>query len=97
MNTHANDLFHLQTDLIDMKVDMASNKAMDRVVEQITDLKQLISEMNHRLVAVETKLGMVNEIQKEIRIKFIDYAFKAGWLILGVALSSMVIYIRSMS
>lgn len=103
------DLFQLQTELIDMKVDMASSKAIDRfveqtskaidrVVEQISQLKNEMHELrgemrdgfaahDKRLVAIETKLGMVNERQKEIRNKFIDYSFKAGWLILSVVIS----------
>jgi hypothetical protein len=85
------NLFQLQTELIDTKVDMAVSKANDRVLERIADLK---GEMSQRLIAVETKLGMVNETEKEIKARvfatqthvqtsFIDYGFKAGWLLLA--------------
>jgi chromosome segregation ATPase len=141
------DLFHLQTDLIDMKVGMAVSRTIDRVVEQISalrsDMTSLKSDMNAqihelkgemnsqihelkgemnsqihelkddmnsqihglrhemrdgfsslntRVTAVETRLGIVNESRKEIRSRFIDYCFKAGWLILGAAVSSLGIF-----
>jgi chromosome segregation ATPase len=130
------DLFHLQTDLIDMKVGMAVSRTIDRVVEQIsalrndmtslksdmnTQIHELKGEMNSqihelkddmnsqihglrhemrdgfsslntRVTAVETKLGIVNESRKEIRGRFIDYCFKAGWLILGAAVSSLGVF-----
>ncbi len=105
----AKDLFQLQTELVDTKVDMAVSKAIDRVIDQINSLKhemhvemhklrsemhqgfstmdRRISSLDKRVVAIETKLGMVNETQKEIRAKFIDYSFKAGWMILGIFIS----------
>jgi phosphoglycerate-specific signal transduction histidine kinase len=116
----ARNLFQLQTQLIDSKVNMAVSNAIDRVVEQISSLNTEINglrremhteisglkyEMNNRfssldsrVIAVETKLGMVNETEKEIRAKFydtqkhvrnnfIDYSFKAGWLLLGTVLT----------
>ena len=86
----AKDLFQLQTELVDMKVDMAVSSAIDRVVAQITGLKNemhdLRGEMNkrfssleNRMIAVETKLGMVSETQKEVRNRFIEYSFRALW------------------
>jgi hypothetical protein len=103
------DLFQLQTDLINAKVTMAANTAIDRVVEQIRDLRNemhfemhnLRGEMNkrfssleNRMIAVETKLGIVNERQREVRAKLIDYLFKAGWLALGMAISSGIMYLQ---
>lgn len=80
-------LFQFQTDLIDTKVNMAASNAIDKVVEEIRDLrlemKNEFHSMNTRLVAVETKLGLVNERQKEVREKFLDYALKAGWMTFG--------------
>lgn len=114
------DLFQLQTELINMKVDMAVTNTVDRVIEQISNLKHEMhteirglrhemhglknemsnrfSSLDNRVIAVETKLGMVNETEKEIRAKFydttkhvrnsfIDYAFKAGWLLLASILT----------
>ena len=97
----AKDLFQLQTELVDMKVDMAVSNAIDRVVAQLTDLKNemqglrgemhaeihgLRAEMNkrfssleNRMIAVETKLGIVNETQKEVHSRFIEYSFRALW------------------
>jgi uncharacterized coiled-coil DUF342 family protein len=115
-SNYAKDLFQLQSELVDKKVDMAVSSAIDRVIEQISGLRtemhslnsgvhkeihaltnnmhglrnemhQGFSSLDKRVVAIETKLGMVNETQKEIRTKFIDYSFKAGWLVLGVAIS----------
>lgn len=98
MQYQAKDLFNLQTELVEAKVDMAVSHAIDRVVEQISGLRNEMnmrfSSLDNRMVAVETKLGIVNETQSEIRsqvnqtesvirTKFIDYAFKAGWLILA--------------
>lgn len=99
--SEAKDLFQLQTELIDMKVDMAASKAIDRVIDQISGLRNEIhvemhgiknemhemnkrfSSLENRTTAVETKLGMVNDTQKEFRSKFIDYSFKALWILLS--------------
>ena len=92
------DLFQLQTELVDMKVDMAVNKAIDRVLAGFAHLEKRFTSVEHRLIAVETKLGMVNETEKEIRAKvydtekqfrnnIIDYTFRAGWLLLGIVLT----------
>ena len=97
----ARDLFQLQTDLIDLKVDMAAAKAIDRILECIADLKcemnsrfahieQRLVSVEHRLIAVETKLGMVNETEKEIRAKLTSYGFKSGWVLLGVAVTYII-------
>lgn len=86
---------------------MAVSNAIDRVVEQIASLKQEMQELRHemhqgfasldkRVVAIETRLGMVNKTQKEIRTKFIDYSFKAGWLILGIIISYALIQLHTM-
>jgi hypothetical protein len=106
-NNQAKDLFQLQTELIDMKVDMAVSKASDRVLESIANLKidmsERFTEMSQRLIAVETKLGMVNETEKEIkarvfasethtRANYIDYTFKTGWLALGTIVSYCLVH-----
>ena len=103
----AKELFQLQAELMDTKIEMSVSKTIDRVVDQISQLrKEMHDEMSglrkdvhnieRRMVAVETKLGMVNETQKEIRAKFIDYGFKVGWLVIGAMLSSGIIYLQSM-
>jgi hypothetical protein len=104
----AKDLFYLQTELIDAKVDMAVTKAIESVVQQLIELRsdmrsdmhrlenkiqlevhELKSDMNNRfsslenrVIAVETKLGMVNKKREGVRAHVIDYAFKGAWLIL---------------
>lgn len=93
-HSQAKNLFQMQTELIEAKVNMAASNAMDRVVNQIIDLRNemhaLREEMNtrfssldNRMIAVETKLGMVSESQRVVRNKFIDYAFQSGWLLLN--------------
>lgn len=62
---------------------MAASKAMDRVIDQINALKNEMHEFRHevnqRLTAVETKLGMVSEKQKGFYERTMDYLFKAGF------------------
>jgi hypothetical protein len=64
----ARNIFQLQTELIDTKVDMAVSNGIDRVVSQISDLRSEMhgfrEDVNKRLIAVETKLGMVSEKRK---------------------------------
>lgn len=150
------DLFNLQSELIEMKVNMTVNNSMsqvhsaiNQVIEQIsqlkseihtqvnelrtqvndlrtqvndlrtevhtqinelkTEIREEIHELRHemrdrfsllenRVTAVETRLGMVGESRKEIRNRFIDYCFKAGWLLLGATVSyfalQMQLFIR---
>ena len=45
--SQAKDLFHLQTELVQMKVDMAVNRTIDRVIDQITSLRhEMHTEMS---------------------------------------------------
>jgi len=59
----AKDLFQLQADLVDTKVEIAQTKAIDRVIERIdalkTDVHDLRQEMNTRFVAVESRITAV--------------------------------------
>lgn len=79
----AKDLFQLQSDLIDMKVEMTVSKSIDRVIEQIQhlenkmhvemsrirhDMNNRFSALENRVVAIETRLGMVSETQKKFVI-----------------------------
>lgn len=116
MAYQANDLFQLQAELVDSKVEIATMKAIDRIVDQIsglrtefhehiswlrTELHELKFDMNKRfsavesrLSAVETKLGMKNETRDEFRNRFIEYAFKAGWLLLAAIVSGVFLYLH---
>lgn len=58
------------------------------------DMNKRFSSLDNRVIAIETRLGMVNETRKEIRTKLIDYSFKAGWLMLGVILTYALIQIH---
>lgn len=99
MHYQVKDLFQLQSELIEAKVNIAVNDKIDRVVDQIhllkdemrNDMQELRSEVhdfrveiNSRLIAVETKLGMTNEFRRDIRTRLLDYLFKAGWVVLGL-------------
>jgi len=98
MHNLPKDLFQLQSELVEAKVNIAVNDKIDRVVEQIhllkdemrNDMQNLRNEVhdfrietNSRLIAVETKLGMNSEFRRDIRTRLLDYIFKAGWLVLG--------------
>lgn len=89
MSYSANDLFQLQAQLIDAKVQMAVNSEITRVVDQLSGMRSEMHDVKTSLVAVETKLGMSNETQSLIRAKVIEYAFKTGWVILGSFFASV--------
>ena len=94
MQYSVKDLFQFQAELVDSKVDVAVSKSTDRVIERIESLRAEMHEFRHditeRLTAVETRLGMRNEMQSEIRNRTIEYAYKAGWLVLVVIVSAIV-------
>ncbi len=69
--SQAKDLFHLQTELVQMKVDMAVNRTIDRVIDQITSLRHevhtemsslkndmngLKNEMNNRFSSLDNRV-----------------------------------------
>jgi len=85
-----NSLFQLQTNLIDLKVDMAVSTSIDRVVEQMRDLRhEMHAEfytLGNRVTAIETKLGMVTETKKAVFDRVMDYIFKTVWTVTAVIL-----------
>lgn len=102
--------FILQSELVDAKVEVSVSRAVAAVVEQIVSLRQemhqemgsLRSQMHEfstRLVAVETTLVLLKERHNQIRERFLDYSFKAGWLIIISLLSGLfswlAIYLHS--
>jgi hypothetical protein len=66
---------------------MAVNQKIDRVIEQINDLKNELShrmtaiesELSHRLIAVETKL----DIGSERRNRYKDFAYQMALIVSG--------------
>jgi len=109
MAYQANDLFQLQTELVEAKVDIAVGKASDRIIDRISDrienltievhklnnrLAAVETKLGNRLAAVEVKLGMRNETRDELRNRFIEYTFKAGWLILAAVVSGVFLYLH---
>lgn len=98
---YARDLFQLQSELVDKKVDMAVTNAIDRVMNELSgmrkDMHSLRRDMDHqfsslkeRVTAVESTLMYVKNSQTQISTKFIDYTFKAGWLIIAGSISYIV-------
>lgn len=99
MHYQTKDLFQLQTELVETKVNMAASTAIERVLERIDilqkDMDARFSALERDMVAVKTRLGMIDDTRGLIRAKLIDYAFRAGWLILaaiGVGLSYTILY-----
>lgn len=104
-----NDLFQLQTELVQMKVDMAVNRTIDRVIDQITNLRSemhteiggLKNEMNNRfssldnrVIAIETKLGMVSAKRKGWYDRFMDLFFKASWVWISVLFAYIMVHMK---
>ncbi len=59
---------------------------------QFSALDKRVFALEHRFIAVENKLGITNETRRQIKNRFIDYSFKAGWVMLGI-ISSALAYI----
>lgn len=120
----AKTLFQLTAALTDSKVEVAVNKAITQVVEQIINLRHEVGDLRsemHRemgglrhevqreigglkhdmierfgkveshLSSVETALGKRNQSRNEMRNRLYDYAFKAGWLILGSTITYLAV------
>jgi len=104
MNRHqAKDLFQLQSELVKGKVDMAVTKAIDRVVDQIRNLKHEVHEQMYELREqmtkqfsairhVESELASIKDAQREFRNRFVDYLFRAAWLVLAGSFSYVIIH-----
>ncbi len=95
-------LIQLSTELTDCKVEIAVSKAITQVIDQIVALRQEVhheisglrhemhdfkQEMGSRLSSVETALGLRKQSRAEMRNRFYDYSFKAGWVLLGSLLT----------
>lgn len=80
------DLFHLQTELIEMKVDMAVSRTIDRIVDQISALRgdmvslkgdmnsqihQFKGEMNSQIHELKDNMSsQIHELRHEMRDEF---------------------------
>jgi hypothetical protein len=68
MNNNAKDLFQLQTELVQMKVDMAVNRTIDGVIEQITSLKH---EMHAEISGLKTQMNAeIGSLKTEMNNRF---------------------------
>ena len=94
MAYQANDLFQLQTELVEAKVDIAVGKASDRIIDRIETLRTEVHDLNNRFAAVETKLGMRNDLKDKFQNRFIEYSFRAGWLLLAAVVSGVFLYLH---
>ena len=67
---------------------------MHREIGGLKDkMNDMQKEMGTRLSSVETALGMRRDKQTQVRVRFIDYSFRAGWLILFAAASALFSYL----
>jgi hypothetical protein len=96
--SHVKDLFQLQTELIQTKVDMAVHNSIDRVLDGIADLKgdinhleKRFTSLEHRVTSTKATLLSQNSVLKEIRTKFIEYSFRLGWGVFAV-IASLLLY-----
>jgi len=108
MQYQAKDLFQLQSELVEAKVDMAVSHAIDRVLDRIDGLQrdmdtrftEMDKSMGNRftslekdMVAVKTKLGMADDTQSEIRSRFIEYTFKYASKALGLVIAATAVFV----
>jgi chromosome condensin MukBEF ATPase and DNA-binding subunit MukB len=93
-NYDAKDMFQLQSELIEVKVDMAVSKAIDRVIDRIDSVRDELRDSVHkmrsdihnidkRLAAAETSLNNLQKITDQVRTRLMDYGMKAVWVIIG--------------
>ena len=54
-------------------------------------MRLVLAEVQQRL-----QLGKRNQVRGEIRIRFIDYAFKAGWLMFGGLMMFVLVHSQSL-
>jgi len=96
MHYQVKDLFQLQTELVEAKVDMATSKAIDRVLDRIDGLQKdmdlRFTSLEKDMVAVKTKLGMSDETKQLVRSKWIDYAFKTGWTFAATLIAWVIVF-----
>ncbi len=72
---YAKDLFHLQSELIDTKVDMATSKAIDRVIEKINDFRAEFHDFRHE---VNDRFNAVNDRFNAIDKRVVAIETKLG-------------------
>jgi Mg2+ and Co2+ transporter CorA len=60
--------------------------------QEIGGLRTEMHEINNRLSSVEVVLGMRVQKRNELRSRFFDYAFKAGWLTLGAIFTYVMLH-----
>lgn len=72
-------------DLNNFKAEMREFK--QEVREEMREIRHELHGLGTRLTAVEAVLGMRQQQQGEIRTRFLDYSFKAGWVVIFVFIS----------
>ena len=68
--------------------------------QEINDLRhemiERFSKVESRLSALETALGRRDQVRADIRTRFYDYLFRAGWISLGSALMYLMVYFHEL-
>lgn len=72
----------MQREMHDLKSDVHN-----QVHELSNEMGKRFSSLEHRIIAVETRLGIVHGAKQDIYSRIKDHAFKAGWLILAAVVS----------
>ena len=52
------------------------------------------SSLDNRVIAIETKLGMVNTKRKGWHDRLMDLFFKAGWAWLSLVFAYLIIHVK---
>ena len=63
-----------------------------QVDDRFSKMGDRISQVGERLSSVETAIGKRNQVRGEFRVRFIDYAFKTGWLLFGSLLTYLLVH-----
>jgi hypothetical protein len=70
IHNQTKDLFQLQIELVDMKVDMAVSRTIDRVIEQITHLR---NEMHTQIHSLRNEMHEeIHGLRHEMRDRFVS-------------------------
>ncbi len=80
--------------IMDLKTDM--NKRFSHLEKHFSSVENRVSSIEHRVIAVESTLGKMSMTQNEIRTKFIDYSFRAGWVLLISIASFAAVQLHSL-
>lgn len=88
-----NHLIEFRKDIANLREDMMNFRQ---------EMHEMRFELGTRLTAVETALGMrlekqaeISRQQTEIRNRFLDYSFKAGWIVIFALINGLFIFLSN--